>query len=305
MPEAKDAISAITKCARKLIADSGLSEPPFSPSTYAPLRSVQRIVHREMTIDGRLVPIGDGFIIELRRDQSLGRTNFTCAHELAHTFFYELVPTLKSRSLARQELQYDAEEERLCDIAASELIMPARLFRKIAADFYPSPKSVCLLAKQFESSMTATAIRLLDLGIWDVSFILWEIKNDQPQAKWIAKRNGGLNRRPELKILNSRSSSIYQTFTTTEATSEWEYLITQNGTWPCRVESFRLSSGKVLSCVRRSTSSGLDHQRDVMERQRVLPGVYDCTCNGSGWRMTRMQGYVSASHCLAATHSNP
>jgi hypothetical protein len=53
----------------------------------------------DLKADGALVPLGAefsaGFRMILRRDLPEGRINFTVAHEICHTFFYERVPEIK------------------------------------------------------------------------------------------------------------------------------------------------------------------------------------------------------------------
>src|SRR2546429_6889604 len=93
-----DPVAAIVERASRLVAESGLSHPPFSPNIYAQLRNVGRIVESDIKIDGRLVPSPPTFTIELRRDRPFQRKNFTCAHEVAHTFF-TLSSTLTSRGV--------------------------------------------------------------------------------------------------------------------------------------------------------------------------------------------------------------
>ena len=47
------------------------------------------------------------------------RVRFTIAHEICHTFFYEIVPELKFVSHPT-----DPAEERLCNAGAAALLMP-------------------------------------------------------------------------------------------------------------------------------------------------------------------------------------
>ena len=54
----------------------------------------------------------------LRRDLPESRINFTVAHEICHTFFYERAPEIK---LAHP---VDPEEERLCNCGAEESSHP-------------------------------------------------------------------------------------------------------------------------------------------------------------------------------------
>ena len=67
---------------------------------------------------GLLVPRDGGYEITVCSDEPEGRQNFSIAHEIVHTFFREICPTTTA----------SAEEERLCDLGAAVLTMPAARF---------------------------------------------------------------------------------------------------------------------------------------------------------------------------------
>jgi hypothetical protein len=255
-----------------------------------------------MKVEGRLLPCNDGFIIELRKDRPHERKNFTCAHEIAHTFFYETVPTVKYRALTSTVPQHDPEEEILCNVAAAEMLMPQPVFSKIAADFRESPQSLVGLSRLFETSITATVIRLQRLRIWKGTYILWRKKEDRLIANWMAQHRRGLIYYPQLKIVNPEASSIYHTFLTGEATSTEEVLVFNDGYKPCRVHSFRLEgSDKVLSCFGCPVfEPPAPHAQECSE---LLPLAYNCECDGSGWRMIIKEGRSYAARCRASQHS--
>src|ERR1700722_18839294 len=69
----------------------------------------------DLPSDGYIEPVGssfnEGFRMVLKKGSTQVRTRFTIAHELCHTFFYEIVPELKFGSV-----EVDPEEERLCNL---------------------------------------------------------------------------------------------------------------------------------------------------------------------------------------------
>lgn len=122
--------------------------------------------------DGMLEPIGTdfgaGFKIVLNKKTNTERVRFTVAHEICHTFFYELVPELK---FAPHET--DPMEERLCNYGAAELLMPTALVHKAVR-----PKAICLeslyqLAGEFSVSLTTMFLRLRSLRLWNCEFSEW------------------------------------------------------------------------------------------------------------------------------------
>lgn len=139
------------------------------------LRSRQIVCARiveALNCDAALEPIGSrylhGFNALIGRQTSYSRLRFTLAHEICHTFFYELVPEVK---FAPHEA--DPAEERLCDIGAAELLMPSFAVRKLTAS-----KPVCIeslrdLANHFSVSATAMFLRLRSLRLWHCVFSEW------------------------------------------------------------------------------------------------------------------------------------
>lgn len=301
IPAAKDPIDAILWHAGALVIESGMTGPPYPPASYAAHRKVQQIIHRDMEVDGRLLPCPKGFIIELREDRPQERKNFTCAHELGHTFFYESVPTIKYRTLTSSHPHHDQEEEMLCNIAAAELLMPSLVFNNIAKDYSVSPQSLQQLAKLFETSITATVVHLLRLRIWNSAFILWQKKDEKLTAGWIAQPGRGLIYSPLLEINNLQSSSIYQTFVTGEATTSQEWLCLDNGFKLCNVQSIRLNSKKVLSCISQTSHQSKTTCRNKTEPP-MLPLKYECECDGTGWRLIHREGRTYAARCRAPQH---
>jgi Zn-dependent peptidase ImmA (M78 family) len=299
LPSAKDPVDAITWHARTLVLEAGLSKPPFRPASFAHLRKVTAIVQRDMRVEGRLLPCEDGFVIELRRDRPYERKNFTCAHELAHTFFYEAVPTVKYRAVSSPATHHDPEEEMLCNIAAAEMLMPLPVFSKVAADYHESPQSLVGLARLFETSVTATVIRLHRLRTWAGTYILWRQTSDGLVANWMAQPKRGLTYYPSLKIVNPEASSIRHTLQHGEATSADEILVLGDGYKPCRIHSFRLEgSNNVLSCF------GIPGAKvsPAREESQLLPLDYTCECDGTGWRTIRKDGRNYVARCRAARH---
>jgi Zn-dependent peptidase ImmA (M78 family) len=302
VPSAKDPVEAILWHAQMLILEAGLDGPPYPPALYAQLRKVKQIVQKNMEEEGRLLPCADGFIVELRKDRQHERKNFTCAHELGHTFFYEAVPKIKYRDLTSSQPHHDKEEEMLCNIAASELLMPSVKFSEIVRDFLPSPDSLQQVAQLFETSLIATTVRLLKLNLWNSTFILWRNRDQHLVAEWVAQPGRGLSYLPNLKVMNIESSSIYHTLQTGEATSRSEWLSLNDRFKFSHVQSKRLSnSDMVLSCSTQSGPGPNASSIDALD-SALLPLNYRCECNGTRWRFIERGGRTYADRCRAIQH---
>ncbi|MEW6216351.1 MAG: ImmA/IrrE family metallo-endopeptidase [Candidatus Bipolaricaulota bacterium] len=85
--------------------------------------------------DGRLVPDGEGFRILVSQDTGEVRRRATIAHELGHTFFFDLRsgrPERLPRSRGRAS-RFHVREEDICWAFAAELLMPQGLVEELPA----------------------------------------------------------------------------------------------------------------------------------------------------------------------------
>jgi uncharacterized protein DUF955 len=218
--------------ARRLQRKSRIHGPPFDPRDYARSLGI-RVVEREgMGLDGQLRPLGDGtFLIEVKEDATVSRKNFTIAHELGHTFFYDLLAKLEHRRGAEGS---DLEEERLCDLAAAELLMPEEDFKRDLANGGPvSPDILLNLSQRYCVSLSAAATRVAWLT-GDIACALWRLEHAAVGLQWITPRWMG-----RLVLCQTGGSSIE------EASKTLGKVVT-------RIDSFYREDGRRL---RRETSS--------------------------------------------------
>jgi hypothetical protein len=111
--------------------------------------------------DAVLVPnISSGRTIIYNPTVPRSRVAFSIAHEISHTFFPNSISGARFRNVCATESKEANELERLCDLGASELLMPLREFQNAAATTGYRLSSVPLLMEMFGSSFEATAFRL-------------------------------------------------------------------------------------------------------------------------------------------------
>jgi Zn-dependent peptidase ImmA (M78 family) len=129
-------------------------------------------VVRGLLLDGYIEPVGstfhDGFRMVLKGGSPQTRSRFTIAHELCHTFFYEIVPELKFGSE-----EADREEERLCNLGAAELLIPSRSLMGNAKKIQVSMASLDELARRYIVSPEAMLLRLRSLKLWNCELSFW------------------------------------------------------------------------------------------------------------------------------------
>ena len=69
---------------------------------------------------GSLVPVKGGFYIAIRREDPASRRRWTVAHELGHTYFFDITAPTPLPNI----LEHSNGVERSCDSFSSELLMP-------------------------------------------------------------------------------------------------------------------------------------------------------------------------------------
>jgi hypothetical protein len=129
-PGETNARNLIRRLARDRIALAkrhGWPGPPFCPKILASLFGIRcKEVQHDIGSEGRILPYPDGSLwIEYRSGRSKERQRFTIFHEFAHTLFpdfSELVPHRYSHT--RKPFDPEDEFEKLCDIGASEMLLP-------------------------------------------------------------------------------------------------------------------------------------------------------------------------------------
>ena len=149
------------------------SASALSLERYFPARNIfEKRIDPVITCDGYIEPIGEefaqGFRLVLNGNGPSTRQRFTIAHEICHTFFYELVPDLKFRPH-----QTDACEEALCNQGAAALLMPGE---DVVAQAKPRDVSLATLedlARRYEVSLETAFLRLRDLRLWDCEMSVW------------------------------------------------------------------------------------------------------------------------------------
>lgn len=145
----------------------GWNGPPFDPQILASIMGIRcepskELVHSD---DAELHPLADGkLMIKYNPDKPKPRQNFSIAHEIAHTFFPEYGDQYKARHKIGQ-FNPESEIEFLCDLGASEIIMPASEFNPNVKEMGISLKSLRRLSKRYNASQEATAIRMITTNL--------------------------------------------------------------------------------------------------------------------------------------------
>ena len=154
--------------AERLLQDLGVTAPQEIDLDVIAWHLGVRIKYRHLDgCEARIAGDEKKAIISVRDDVSPGRKRFSVGHELGH-WHHHRGRTLICRSEdIGQGSRSKPETERLADRYAADLLMPAYLFRAEAQKIRKLTwDSVRNLARLFSSSLTATAIRVLDLDLF-------------------------------------------------------------------------------------------------------------------------------------------
>jgi hypothetical protein len=185
---ASDPVAAIRSKARDSIERfrQTFGEPtmPFDVEALASFLGIRRSdaapSHSE---DAELVPIGDGRVeIRVNPDRPETRRRFSVAHEISHTFFpnYQIKKWCRTDARHRRRDNPDDLLEKLCDIGASELILPAPWFIQDAASV-TSGAGLVDLARKYVASREATVRRFAESHSGEIAavFLSWKLKPTQ------------------------------------------------------------------------------------------------------------------------------
>jgi len=167
----------VISCARNLLNKTNQKHPPINLKTLCRYSGI-KVTHKKAATnytgpEASLRLENNKFIIEIIYSRySRARDYFSIAHEIAHTFFFNLATIPPKRIFTRHGAV--AEEERLCNIAASEILMPEYMIKDRANNFTkPNDSDFTLgvflnLLEVFNVSPPAMARRLCeDLSIWN------------------------------------------------------------------------------------------------------------------------------------------
>ena len=168
------AIEYHVKMLRQAVGNAGAVRD-FEP--YLKLRKVKLLPSNKLVCDGYIQPNGrsysEGFTMLVKKQQPQSRVRFTTAHEICHTFFYEIVPELKF-----VPHQTDPAEERLCNVGAAALLMPNDDVMRATRKVTPSMVVLEQLAEHYGVSLEATFLRLQRLARWKCELLIWHRTND-------------------------------------------------------------------------------------------------------------------------------
>lgn len=154
----EDPVAVIERKARELVLrarDAGWQGPPFNPVAIADLLNIPVEANADVA-DARTIPTDTGVKIQFNPTQPRERVRFSIAHEVAHALFPDVREKIRHR--AKSPGGDEWQLEMLCNIAASEFVMPAGSLD--AREHCPSIEELMIARRQFDVSAEAFLIRV-------------------------------------------------------------------------------------------------------------------------------------------------
>lgn len=150
---------------------------------------VTSIEEREIESEAMLLPSKDGYSIILKKANQPGqsvRQRFSLAHEIGHLLL-QISEKVGLRGKVGMSLKhrghgYSDEEERLCDQIAAEILMPRLAFQEDGWMEGWSLRSLRTLATKYETSVPATAMRMIDLMPEEALMGVWKVSDDDGES---------------------------------------------------------------------------------------------------------------------------
>lgn len=201
---------AIRRKARELVDlyVANFSEPtmPMDMDVLASLRSIGRSDDRPViSPDAELAPDGSGGVtMRVNPDRPETRQRFSVAHEISHTFFPDYTTKDWCRTDARYRDRTNPDEylEKLCDIAAAELLFPQPWFSRDAA-MVADAAALANLAVMYHASREATIRRFAETSSDSLAavYFVWKLK---------PKQKGTVGRKDQLNLLGISPEEEYR-----------------------------------------------------------------------------------------------
>ena len=197
----------------EILAELGIREPEDLDIEAIAQHCGATIQYKPLSgCEARIMGLDDAAIITINVNSSVERQRFSGGHELGHWMRDRRTASFRcDEQMFVREWSIDNPEKR-ANRFASDLLIPAKMFRPLSKSLPITFASVQLLADIFKMSLSATAIRLVEYGSYPAMLICnsavgreWYVASSTVERRlWPVDRPGQvtqaaalLNRRPQ------------------------------------------------------------------------------------------------------------
>ena len=134
------------------------------------------VVYQPLSVDALLKETDGGYVAMVNSLTNKVRQRFSLAHELGHLILFNSTGLTQAFGhIASPDQNTDANEmEDLCDLFATELLMPIDDWKKELFSKGISLKVLARLMSRYGVSLPAAARRVIESNVWRCSIISWE-----------------------------------------------------------------------------------------------------------------------------------
>jgi hypothetical protein len=175
----------------EILADLGIREPDDIDIEAIAQHCGATILYKPLFgCEARIMGIDDRAIITVNARSTIERRRFSGGHELGHWMRDRGTAAFRcDERMLVQEWSADNPEKR-ANRFASDLLMPPKMFRPLAEERPITFATVQELAQVFTTSLSATAIRLVEYGPYPAMLIC----NSQDERQWFVASSTVQNR---------------------------------------------------------------------------------------------------------------
>jgi hypothetical protein len=185
--------------AAQLAAELDL-RPPIDVDLVASSLGIDAVI-RDPALDsaGCLVTVDGRVIAKVRATDTPRRQRFSVCHELSHTFFPGYHLTTQYRCHPGSSRPTATDIEALCDVAASELLLPRQPFQVDVEEAPFGINGLVEVADRYEASLEAAGHRVMTLTRDDLAFLVLEVGQKPSEAGTAAE--------PKLRVRSAHTST--------------------------------------------------------------------------------------------------
>lgn len=202
----------------ELLEELGITEPSeIELEVIAQFVGATVVAEPLVGAEARLVGTGDSAIITINSNASVPRQRFSIGHELGHWMHDRGRAQFACGTRVQNANFYGSDPESLANRYSTELLLPDFMFQPRVGKRHPTLETVQDLGRAFNTSITATASRLVELGMWPAMLVCFSMDKRQ----WFKRGRDVPDKIWPLKMLD-KDSIAYALLQDSGATSATE-----------------------------------------------------------------------------------